>query len=86
MRRRDVPVVLGLAIVLSACATDEREWMKIEQKYTTQEFRRDLNECTKKGKLDEECMKARGWVAVTPPKAETKPADPLTQPPSGRRR
>jgi hypothetical protein len=25
-------------------------------------------------------MKARGWVAVTPPKAEQKKEDPLSQP------
>jgi hypothetical protein len=49
--------VLAIVIVVSSCATDEREWMKIDQKYTTAEFRRDLAECTTKGKLDEECKK-----------------------------
>jgi hypothetical protein len=77
------PLTLGLflvALATSACGTDTREWMKLDQNYTTAEFRRDLRECTVKGKLDDDCMKARGWVAVTPPKAEQKKDDPLSQP------
>ena len=42
----------------------------------TAEFRRDYTECSKGGKLDEDCMKRRGWVAVTAPKAEEKPSTP----------
>jgi len=72
--------VLATALVLSACVTDEREWMKVDRTYTTAEFRRDLSECTSKGKLDEECMKTRGWVTVSPPKSEQKKDDPLAQP------
>jgi len=45
---------LGIAIVASGCGTEEREWMKLDQKYTTAEFRRDLAACTIKGTLDEE--------------------------------
>jgi len=85
MRRSVVLSILGIGIVVSSCAMDEREWMKIDQKYTTADFRRDLAECTIKGKLDEECMKVRGWVAVAPPKTEQKKDDPLA-PPSGRPR
>jgi hypothetical protein len=73
-------VLLLVALVLGACGTDRREWMKLDQTYTTAEFQRDLQECTVKGKLDDDCMKARGWVAVTPPKAEQKKEDPLSQP------
>lgn len=80
MQRNVVLSLLGIGIVVSGCATDEREWMKLDQKYTTAEFRRDLSECTTKGKLDEECMKGRGWVAVAPPKAEPKKEDPLAAP------
>lgn len=72
--------VLVVTFVLGGCGTDNREWMKLNQSYTTAEFRRDLSECTVKGKLDDDCMKARGWVAVTPPKAEPKKEDPLSQP------
>ncbi len=54
--------------------------MKLDQTYTIAEFRRDLRECTIKGKLDDDCMKARGWVAVNPPKGEQKKEDPLSMP------
>jgi len=72
--------MLLVALAMSACGSDTHEWMKLDQTYTTAEFRRDLQECTVKGKLDDDCMKARGWVAVTPPKAEQKKEDPLSQP------
>jgi hypothetical protein len=80
MRATVVMSMVGIGIIVSSCATDEREWMKVDQKYTTAEFRRDLAECTAKGKLDEECMRARGWVTVAPPKSEPKKDDPLSQP------
>lgn len=75
-------ILLGavLATALAGCAGDTREWMKVNQKYTTEEFRRDYRECSRDGKLDDECMKSRGWVAVTPGKVEEKKIDPLSQP------
>ena len=69
--------VLGIAIVAAGCGGDEREWMKLNEKYTREDFKRDWGECSAKGELDEECMKARGWVSVTPPRAEQKKEDPL---------
>jgi len=72
--------VIGLAVVAAGCGTDQREWMKVDQKYTTEEFRRDYDQCSVKGILDEDCMKARGWVTVSPPKSEQKKDDPLAQP------
>ncbi len=81
-------VALLLAVV-GGCVTDTREWMKLNEKYTTEDFRRDREACTKSGKLDEVCMRARGWVAVNPgTKAET-PKDPHSRdlgPPSSRNR
>ncbi len=70
-------VALGLAVLLGAAACGDRpkEWLKVNQKYTTEEFRRDYAQCTRSGKLDEECMKGRGWVAVSPGK-EAKPTAP----------
>lgn len=76
---------VGIAFVASGCGSGDREWMKIDGQYTIAEFRSDLAACTVKGVLDEECMKARGWVAVAPPKTEQKKEDPLA-PPSGRGR
>ena len=61
------PLIFSI-FVLAACGTDtDRQWMKLDQSYTTAEFRRDLASCTKSGSVDEDCMKSRGWVAVTPP-------------------
>jgi hypothetical protein len=80
MRNQLMLGLLLVALVTSACGTDNREWMKLDQNYTTAEFRRDLRQCTVNGKLEDDCMKARGWVAVTPPKAEQKKEDPLSQP------
>ena len=81
MRAGGLLIGLGLAAIVAGCSTlDEREWMKVDQKYTAEEFRRDYRECSKGGTLDDECMKRRGWVAVTPPKAEPKAPDPLAQP------
>ena len=81
MRSATILIGLGLATALTGCAADDREWMKINEKYTTEEFRRDYAACSTSGRLDEECMKARGWVAVAPPKGEPKKEDPLSQPP-----
>ena len=88
MRPRSLLVCVGLAVAFTACGgLEDRQWMKVDQKYTTEEFRRDYRECSKDGKLDDECMKSRGWVTVTPGKIEEKKVDPLSQPAgrSGRR-
>jgi hypothetical protein len=85
MRRTLALSALGLAVVATGCGSD-REWMKVDGQYTIAEFRSDLAACTVKGELDEECMKARGWVAVAPPKAEQKKEDPLAPPGRGGRR
>ena len=61
MRVSSLLIGLGLGVLVAACSgLDEREWMKVDQKYTAEEFRRYYRECSKSGKLDEECMKNRG--------------------------
>jgi hypothetical protein len=82
MRRILKLSALGIVVIVSGCGSGDREWMKVDGQYTTAEFRRDLSACTVRGVLDEECMKARGWVAVAPPKTEQKKEDPLA--PQGR--
>lgn len=65
---------LALSFALAAlggCAKEGKEWMKVNQTYTTAEFRHDVVECTTGGDLDEACMRARGWVDITPSKPET---------------
>jgi len=64
-------VFTGAAVILligaSGCAREpERQWYKIGKPYTTAEFTRDVAECTKGGTLDADCMRARGWVDVSP--------------------
>ena len=60
-----IPVILALAV--AGCGTsDDRQWLKVDQKYTTEEFRRDHAACMQSGKLDDTCMRSRGWVAVNP--------------------
>src|SRR5262245_3203522 len=83
MRIRDVLIPIALGAVLTACGGgDSREWMKLNEKYTTEDFRRDYAECSKSGKLDEDCMRGRGWVDVSStskaeaPKASTPPPSP----------
>lgn len=74
-----IPVILALAA--AGCSYDERQWLKVDQKYTTDEFRRDHASCMKDGKLDDNCMRSRGWVAVNPAgKPEGTPRDPNASP------
>jgi hypothetical protein len=71
-------LLLGLcaAGLLAACTSvPERDWMKVNQPYTVAEFRRDHAACTKNGKLDDACMRTRGWVDVSRP-AEKAPEPP----------
>jgi hypothetical protein len=63
---------LGLLLLLGGCA---REWMKVNERYTVEDFRRDYADCSRGGTLDEPCMRSRGWVDVTP-KAEKPPTPP----------
>ena len=56
---------LSLCAGLAACASTDREWMKINESYTKEEFRRDVAQCSRGTTLDEACMKSRGWVSVT---------------------
>ena len=85
MPRRTV-LLIGLWVLsLTGCgAHDEREWLKVDRRYTKEEFQRDYRECTKKGDLDDSCMRQRGWVPVNPTKEEApKSMDPLQRGPGG---
>lgn len=66
-------------LALAGCASDEREWMKLSEKYTVEEFRRDHRACSKGGKVDDGCMRGRGWVAVNPSGKPETPKDPLAR-------
>jgi hypothetical protein len=77
------------ALLAGGCATDDRQWMKLSEKYTTEDFRRDHAACSKSGKLDDSCMRGRGWVAVNPTGKSETSKDPYAREigaPSGRPR
>jgi hypothetical protein len=61
--------IFFLAVVvlsLNACSSEpEKQWYKPGRNYTVAEFQRDQAECTKNKALDEECMKERGWIAIS---------------------
>ena len=58
-------LTLAFAISLTACTSDpDKQWYKPSGNYTTAEFERDTKACTKKSKLDEECLQQRGWVPL----------------------
>jgi hypothetical protein len=80
MRRKIGALAVLITLALAGCASDERQWMKLNEKYTVQDFRRDTDACTKGGKLDDTCLRAKGWVDVGPTKGE-KPPDPYGRDP-----
>lgn len=81
--RRPVLLLLAAAAALAGCAA-EKQWMKVGQPYTTAEFRRDYAECSKaKGRLDEDCMRARGWSDMKPSPGDRAADAPPAQPAGG---
>lgn len=65
---------LAAALLLTACASsDDREWMKVNERYSVEDFRRDHAACSKSGKLDDACMRRRGWVDVRSSAGEKAP-------------
>jgi hypothetical protein len=86
MVSRSLLLILGLGAALAGCGSGEREWLKPDQPYTAEEFRRDISACSTGGKVDEACMKSRGWISVSPPKPDksAQPAAP-TRTPGGSR-
>jgi hypothetical protein len=70
---RHLWIAIGGVVALAGCAADSnRQWMKVGHAYTTEEFRRDHAACTTNKRLDEACMRSRGWVDVSPSKEDTK--------------
>jgi hypothetical protein len=59
-------VLCALVLAANACSLEpDRQWYKPGQSYTVADFRRDETACTKDRKLDEECLRQRGWVALS---------------------
>jgi hypothetical protein len=63
---RRIFFLLVAVLSLNACSSEpEKQWYKPARNYTVAEFQRDQAECTRAKVLDEECMKQRGWVAIS---------------------
>jgi hypothetical protein len=79
--------LLVIAAALAGCAA-EKQWMKVGESYTTAEFRRDYAECSKAkdGRLDDDCMRARGWVDMKPSKGDRAADNPPPPPENYRQR
>lgn len=68
MRIWRIVTALGLVVLAAGCASEPtRDWMKVNERYTVEDFRRDHAACTRSGKLDEACMRSRGWIDVARP-------------------
>jgi len=67
-------LLCGLALTAGACAFEpEKQWYKPAASYTVADFRRDEVACTKNRKLDEECLKQRGWTSLSGDVDKTRP-------------
>jgi hypothetical protein len=73
------PILMGAVLLVAGCATDDRQWLKLNARYTTEDFRRDHAACSQSGKLDDACMRSRGWVAVNPGARTETPKDPYAR-------
>jgi hypothetical protein len=64
--RRSLFLLLVVAFAAGACSlAPERQWYKPGQNYTVADFQRDQKTCTKKGEIDDGCLKERGWVPLS---------------------
>jgi hypothetical protein len=70
MSRRIASLACLLAAAFGGCSHSDRQWMKVNQSYTTAEFQRDYASCSKGGTLDETCLRAKGWVDVKPSRGD----------------
>lgn len=72
------------ALALAACSSSDsdKQWYKPNVDYTAADFERDRLACTdKKKKLDEECLKQRGWASLGGDiGSPVKPPDPTKSP------
>src|SRR5262245_54865762 len=76
-------MAVGAALLLGGCASEEKEWMKVDVQYTMADFKRDYTACSRGARVDENCMRSKGWVAVSPGTV-AKPAEPgVPGPPTG---
>ena len=71
--KRSILLLAIFGFFLAGCATEEKQWYKPGVNYTMAEFQRDQAACTKGQAVDEDCLRARGWVTLTPDKNTIQP-------------
>lgn len=80
---RTVVSLLALlaASLVGGCAEPDKQWMKVGESYTSAEFRRDYAACSNYGRLNEDCLRARGWIDMAPSRGD-RAADAPPPPPT----
>ena len=80
--RNGLLLIVVVSLLPIGCSSErDRQWYKPGANYTVSEFTRDRDECTpKKGDLDEQCMKQRGWVPLTSDREPAGPPKPAQTP------
>src|SRR5262245_8494775 len=74
-------ILLVVGGVFAGCGVPERQWYKPGVDYTVADFQRDRAACEKKGEVDEECLRQRGWLPLSADKE--KPVNLAPQTPRG---
>jgi putative hydrolase of the HAD superfamily len=88
LRQWGLLLVIASGLLVGCSSERDRQWYKPAANYTTEEFKRDRDNCTSKkdNVLDEACMKQKGWVPLTSdrpantPKPEPSVRGPATSP------
>jgi len=76
MTREFVMLVAAMCMLSGCGGTGDKQWYKPGVDYTVADFQRDRAACEKKGELDEECLKQRGWTPLSADKDKSAPAAP----------
>jgi hypothetical protein len=70
--------VLIAASTVTACGRGpDKQWYKPGVDYTVADFQRDRAACEKDGRLDEACLRARGWAPLSLDKEAPPPPPPV---------
>lgn len=71
----------ALALTAAACSVGnvDRQWYKSSGEYTSAEFERDRQACTRDRQLDEDCLRRLGWTSLS---SDSEPARPEAPTPS----
>jgi hypothetical protein len=76
---RTVLCILAAAVVAAACGpAAEKQWYKPGVDYTVAEFKRDRAACERSGRIDEGCLRERGWAPLTLDKEKPLPPPPTS--------